>query len=109
MWLLIPFQAWEICINGTAAGTASIGSAEGSVAVDGISAMVLVQGDSTIVKAEPSKSEASSEAPASAESAVESDTPTAVGEKASKTPFVVGGIAVVAAAAALGIFLKKKK
>ena len=105
----LPEGTWEICINGTAAGTASIGSAEGSVAVDGISAMVLVQGDSTIVKAEPSKSEASSEAPASAESAVESDTPTAVGEKASKTPFVVGGIAVVAVAAALGIFLKKKK
>ncbi len=43
----LPAGKWDICINGTKAGTEVIGTAEGAVSVAGISAMVLVQKEST--------------------------------------------------------------
>ena len=41
----LPDGEWTICINGTKAGTASLGTATGSVSVDAISAMVLTKAD----------------------------------------------------------------
>lgn len=97
----LPTGAWDICVNGTTAGTASIGMAEGTVTVDGISAMVLVQGDDTLVKAEQSNT-------ADAEAAeVMSSNAEATGK--SKAPIVAGGVAAVAVAAAVGIVIKKRK
>ena len=43
----LPAGSWDVCINGTTAGTATIKTVSGSVKVDGISAMVLVQETST--------------------------------------------------------------
>lgn len=48
----LPSGEWDICINGSSAGTASLGKAEGTVTVDAISAMVLVQGDETVKAAD---------------------------------------------------------
>lgn len=92
----LPAGAWDICINGQTAGTASVGTAEGTVSVEGISAMVLVQGDDTIVKAE-TKTDASV------------STGTAAGTDSSKTPIIAGGIVAVLAAIVAGIFVKKRK
>ncbi len=98
----LPAGAWDICINGEKAGTASIGMAEGTVSVEAISAMVLVQGDATIVKAEADDTQTETAAPATDEMSAQEP-------KASKTPWIAGGIAVALAAVAAGIFYKKKK
>ena len=98
----LPAGAWDICINGEKAGTESIGMAEGTVSVEAISAMVLVQGDNTIVKAEENDTLAEAAAPAADETSAQEP-------KASKTPWIAGGIAVVLAAVAAGIFYRKKK
>ena len=101
----LPAGAWEICVNDTTAGTASVGTAEGTVTVAGISAMVLVQGDDTIVKAQ-APAERETETGVTEASADSQQT----GKTSSKAPVVVGVVAVAAAvAAALGIFFKKRK
>jgi len=43
----LPAGEWDVCINGTQAGTDVIKTVSGSVSVDGISAMVLVQAETT--------------------------------------------------------------
>lgn len=101
----LPSGEWDICVNGTTAGTASIGTAQGSVSVEGISAMVLVQGDDTIVRAE-STNDNNAQA---AETDSQTDESTADNQK-SNTPVVAVGVALVAAiAAALGITFSRKR
>ena len=43
----LPDGNWDVCVNGTKAGTAVLQTVSGNVSVDGISAMVLVQKTST--------------------------------------------------------------
>jgi len=103
----LPAGTWDICVNGTAAGTASLGTASGSVSVEGISAMVLVQGDNTIVKAETLAENQSETSAATEENTAEEAT---ANEKShSKVPLVAGGIAAVAAIAAAVLLGRRKK
>lgn len=103
----LPAGTWDICVNGTTAGTASAGTASGSVSVDGISAMVLVQGDSTMVR-----SETAAENQDGTSVSVEEKEPedTAAAHKGTgKAPFVAGGIAVAVIAATAAFIAKKRK
>ena len=43
----LPEGDWDVCVNGTKAGTVVLATVSGSVSVEGISAMVLVQQEST--------------------------------------------------------------
>lgn len=99
----LPSGTWEICVNDTTAGTASVGTAEGIVSVAGISAMVLVQGDDTIVKADSITEDKN-------DTSVSSDNTENTEKTSSKAPLIAGGAAVAAIAAiAAGIFVKKRK
>lgn len=103
----LPAGTWDICVNGTTAGIASLGTASGSVSVEGISAMVLVQGDNTIVKAETPAENQSETSAATDENTAEEAT---ANEKShSKVPLVAGGIAAVAAIAAAVLLGRRKK
>ncbi len=101
----LPAGTWDICVNGTTAGTASVGTASGSVSVDGISAMVLVQGDSTVVRPETA-AENQDETSISVEENEPEDT---AAKGTGKAPFVAGGIAVAVIAAAAAFIAKKRK
>lgn len=99
----LPAGTWEICVNDTTAGTASVGTAEGTVSVSGISAMVLVQGDDTIVKADSITEDKN-------DTSVSSDNTENTEKTSSKAPLIAGGAAVAAIAAIVaGIFAKKRK
>ena len=98
----LPAGTWDICVNETTAGTASVGTAKGSVSVAGISAMVLIQSDSTVAKADTETQETEADT-----SNNQNDADTAK-KTSSKTPFVaMGAVAVLAAAA--GIMISKRK
>ncbi len=98
----LPAGTWDICVNETTAGTASVGTAKGSVSVAGISAMVLIQSDSTVAKADTETQETEADT-----SNNQNDADTAK-KTSSKAPFVaMGAVAVLAAAA--GIMISKRK
>ena len=49
----LPEGDWDVCVNGTKAGTEVIETVSGTVSVDGISALILVQEESTEEPAPP--------------------------------------------------------
>lgn len=102
----LPAGTWDICINGTTAGTASLGTAEGSVSVPGISAMVLVQGDDTIVKAENTSDNKNDTGVNNTE--MDSTENTNAEKASSKAPMIAVGIVAVLAVVAAAIFMKKR-
>ncbi len=104
----LPAGTWEICVNDTTAGTASVGTAQGTVSVAGISALVLVQGDDTIVKAD-ARTGSETDTSVSPES-TENVKDTERSQKSpGRAPLIAGGVIVAAAAAAAGIAVKKRK
>ena len=104
----LPAGTWEICVNDTTAGTASVGTAQGTVSVAGISALVLVQGDDTIVKAD-ARTGSETDTSVSPES-TENVKDTEKSQKSpGRAPLIAGGVIVAAAAAAAGIAVKKRK
>ena len=98
----LPAGTWDICVNETTAGTASVGTAKGSVSVAGISAMVLIQSDSTVAKADTETQETEADTTNN-----QNDADTAK-KTSGKALFVaMGAVAVLAAAA--GIMITKRK
>lgn len=99
--LTLPAGEWDICVNGEAAGTASLGKAEGKLEVSGISCYVLVQGDETVKTVETTSTHT-----------VSADGTQQKGM--SKAPVIAGILAVIAVVAAaigavFGIRKSKKK
>ncbi len=82
----LPEGEWTICVNGEAAGTESLGTAEGTVTVESISAMMLVKAPETVEQETTIPTTEPAEAPAQNDGI---STPMLV------LAFVVGAAAVV--------------